>query len=99
MPLTVLRVILQFPKLLNNMPAKESNSIDTILAIFRGIGLCIMAAGIMLAWFPDKIENYLGEMPPEQTSNLGGILIVFGLMDLLILPRLLKKHKKKRDND
>lgn len=81
------------------MSAKDKKPVSTIQAILRATGLALMAAGIVLAWFPHKIEDYLGDMSPEQTSNLGGILIVFGLIDLLVLPRLFKKHEEKKDND
>lgn len=60
-----------------------------VIKMIRIIGLLFIAAGFTLAWFPEKIEDYISGISADETQFFGGILIVIGMIDLLIIPRIL----------
>ena len=74
------------------MTAKNP-SMSMVIKLVRITGLLFMAAGFTLAWFPEKLDDYLDDylanLSLENTQYIGGILIVIGMVDILILPRIL----------
>lgn len=60
-----------------------------VIKLVRITGLLFMAAGFTLAWFPEKLDDYIANLSLENTQYIGGILIVIGMVDILILPRIL----------
>jgi len=59
------------------------------IKLIRIIGLMFIAAGFTFAWFPEKVDDYLPGLSEDNMQYTGAILIVIGMVDILILPRIL----------
>ena len=61
-----------------------------LFALSRLIGVILIVGGVAIT-FSDLLR-------PGGWPVLGGVLILFGLLDALVAPKLLKKHWDRLDN-
>lgn len=61
-----------------------------LFALSRVIGVILIVAGVAIS-FSDLLR-------PGGWPLLGGVLIIFGLLDALVAPKLMKRHWDRTDN-